>query len=218
MCEWGVENPATWSAPVGNSWRTTGDISDNWNSFVSILDKQAGLEAYSGPGAWNDPDMLEVGNGGMNANEYEAHFVLWAALKSPLLIGCDLSKMSNDTLKILGNEEVIAINQDKLGKQVKRIKQETNRDYFVGALSADGSGNSRYIVVLFNRGTAATDFTFSLSRDIGLSTGVSVSVRDIISHSNLPDIKQDTASYAAVPGRSVRALVLTTQKANLTEQ
>jgi alpha-galactosidase len=221
MCEWGVENPATWSAPVGNSWRTTGDISDNWNSFVSILDKQAGLEAYSGPGAWNDPDMLEVGNGGMTSNENEAHFVLWAVLKSPLLIGCDLSKMTNDTLRILGNEEVIAVNQDKLGKQVKRVKQETNRDYFVGPLSKDSNNNDRYVVVLFNRGTAATDFVFTLSRDIGLPTTVYATVRDIVNHKDLPDIKTDTASYASIPGRSVHALVLTilskTQAISLTE-
>lgn len=103
MCEWGIENPALWAGPVANSWRTTGDISDSWNSFISILDQQVGLERYAKPGAWNDPDMLEVGNGGMTANEYQAHFVLWAALKAPLLIGCDLSKMTAETLNILGN-------------------------------------------------------------------------------------------------------------------
>lgn len=110
MCEWGVDQPWTWASPVGNSWRTTGDISDNWNSFVSILDQNAGLYNYSSIGGWNDPDMLEVGNGGMTTNEYQAHFALWALLKAPLLIGCDLEKMSDDTLNILGNEEVIAVN------------------------------------------------------------------------------------------------------------
>ena len=63
ICEWGQYTPWTWAGPVGNSWRTTGDISDNWNSFISILEQQAGIEKYAGPGAWNDPDMLEVGNG-----------------------------------------------------------------------------------------------------------------------------------------------------------
>jgi alpha-galactosidase len=213
MCEWGVENPATWAAPVGNSWRTTGDISDNWSSFLGILDKQVGLEKYSGPGAWNDPDMLEVGNGGMTTTEYEAHFVLWAALKSPLLIGCDLSKISNDTLRILGNEEVIAVNQDKLGKQVKRIKQDVspsgNKDYWVGDLSKDTNGNDRFVVVLFNRDKAAADFVFSLNRDIGLPTTMYVSVRDIINHKDLSDIKTDTATFAAVPSHSVRAMIFT---------
>lgn len=207
---------------MGNSWRTTGDISDNWNSFINILDKQAGLENYAMPGAWNDPDMLEVGNGGMTTSEYTAHFVLWAALKSPLLIGCDLSKMTNSTLNILGNEEVIAINQDKLGKQVKRIKQETNRDYFVGPLSKDASNNERYVVILFNRATSATDFTLSLSRDIGLPTSVYVSVRNIVEHKDLADIKTDTSSFAAVPGRSVLAMVFTVkskaEELSLTEE
>jgi alpha-galactosidase len=68
MCEWGVENPATWAGPVGNSWRTTGDITDSFSSFTSILDKQVGLDKYAKPGAWNDPDMLEVGNGKMTTN------------------------------------------------------------------------------------------------------------------------------------------------------
>jgi alpha-galactosidase len=142
--EWGVESPATWASPVGNSWRTTGDISDNWNSFVSILDKQLGLEQYAEPlGHWNS---------GMKPSEYEAHFVLWAALKSPLLIGCDLSKMSDDTLRILTNEEVIAVSQDRLGKQAKRLRQEPGpRDYWVGQLSPDKDGNEGWVAVPFNR-------------------------------------------------------------------
>lgn len=210
MCEWGVENPATWAGPVGNSWRTTGDISDNWNSFVSILDKQVGLEQYAGPGQWNDPDMLEVGNGGMKANEYEAHFVLWAALKSPLLIGCDINAMSNDTQRILMNEEVIAVSQDKLGKQARRLRQETGpKDYWTGQLSKDQDGNERWVVILFNRGSAAADFTFSLSRDIGLLTSQYASIRDIVDHKDLGDYKTDTVSFASVASHSVKALVLT---------
>lgn len=117
MCEWGEENPATWAGEVGNSWRTTGDISDNWDSFIKILDLQVGLEKYAGPGHWNDPDMLEVGNGGMNQSEYEAQFALWALLKAPLLIGCDVRNINPETLVLLGNEEIIAINQDRLGVQ-----------------------------------------------------------------------------------------------------
>ena len=124
MCQWGEENPYLWAMPVGNSWRTTGDISDSWNSFIDILEKQVGLSRYSAPGGWNDPDMLEVGNGKMTHDEYQAHFSLWAALKSPLLIGCDLNKITSDTLSILGNEEVIAINQDSLGKQADRLESD----------------------------------------------------------------------------------------------
>ena len=83
---------------MANSWRTTGDISDHWNSFINILDKQAPLAKYAGKGGWNDPDMLEVGNGGMTFDEYYAHFALWAVLKAPLLIGCSLENISNETL------------------------------------------------------------------------------------------------------------------------
>lgn len=116
MCEWGVDQPWTWAQEVGNSWRTTGDISDNWDSFTKILDENADLYKYSEIGGWNDPDMLEVGNGGMTTAEYTAHFALWSLLKAPLLIGCDLNNLSPDTMGILGNDEIIAIDQDPLGK------------------------------------------------------------------------------------------------------
>lgn len=115
MCSWGVEQPWIWARPVGNSWRTTGDISSTYKSFIEILDKHIGLGRYAAPGGWNDPDMLEVGNGQMTNDEYQAHFALWAALKSPLLIGCGLTGILPQTLAILGNEEVIAVNQDPLG-------------------------------------------------------------------------------------------------------
>ena len=83
-----------WAKPVGNSWRTTGDIENNYKSMVKILDQQVSLSRYSGPGAWNDPDMLEVGNGLMTNDEYQSHFALWAALKAPLLIGCNLEDVT----------------------------------------------------------------------------------------------------------------------------
>ncbi len=102
MCEWGQDQVWTWATPVGNSWRTTGDISDNWNSFVSILDQNEPLWQYAAPGGWNDPDMLEIGNGGMTFNEYYAEFALWALMKAPLIIGCDVTKMDAQTLEILG--------------------------------------------------------------------------------------------------------------------
>jgi len=121
MCEWGVDNPALWAPKVGNSWRTTGDIGDNWGSMTSNLDSNDRWAKYAAPGGWNDPDMLEVGNGGMTTEEYKSHFSLWCLAKAPLLIGCDVSKMSNDTLQILTNKEAIAINQDPLGVQGKKV-------------------------------------------------------------------------------------------------
>lgn len=103
MCEWGRERPHLWATPVANSWRTSVDIKDFYLSFLHNLEHQVGLAPYAGPGGWNDPDMLEVGNGGMTHEEYIAHFSLWALLKAPLLIGCALKGISNDTLAILGN-------------------------------------------------------------------------------------------------------------------
>ena len=123
LCQWGEEEVATWGKDVGNSWRTTGDISDNWNSMISIIDQNDQWYQYAGPGGWNDPDMLEVGNGGMTYTEYRTHFGLWALVKSPLLIGCDITNMSEETKEILTNPEVIAINQDPLGEQGHKIKR-----------------------------------------------------------------------------------------------
>jgi len=125
ICEWGSNKPWEWAEGIGHLWRTTADIQDcfdcevNWGGLgvLAILDKQNGLHKYSGPGHWNDPDMLEVGNGGMTESEYRAHFSLWCILASPLMAGNDLRDMSESTKEILTNKEVIAVNQDPMGRQ-----------------------------------------------------------------------------------------------------
>ncbi|MFD9964350.1 glycoside hydrolase family 27 protein [Amycolatopsis sp. NPDC058986] len=119
ICEWGQSDPKvwTWGEPVGNLWRTTGDISDKWPSMIGKAQANRVLARYAGPGHWNDPDMLEVGNGGMTATEYRTHFSLWAMMAAPLLIGSDLRKMSDDGFAILKNADVVALDQDRLGKQ-----------------------------------------------------------------------------------------------------
>ncbi|CAF3937230.1 unnamed protein product, partial [Rotaria sp. Silwood1] len=127
MCEWGVDTPALWAADVGNSWRTTGDIGDNWKSMLDNIDINNEFADKAGPGGWNDPDMLEVGNGGMTDTEYVTHFSLWAISKAPLLIGCDINKMSNATISTLTNREVIAINQDPLGVQGKKVAFQSSQ-------------------------------------------------------------------------------------------
>ncbi|HUE82093.1 MAG TPA: glycoside hydrolase family 27 protein [Pyrinomonadaceae bacterium] len=127
LCEWGNNKPWLWAKNVGHLWRTTGDIYNcfdcvkdhgAWKSWgvLQILDMQEGLRTYAGPDHWNDPDMMEVGNG-MSVNEDRAHFSLWAMLAAPLMAGNDLRNMSKETLAILTNEEVIAVNQDSLGIQ-----------------------------------------------------------------------------------------------------
>ena len=122
ICQWGEEEIPKWGSVVGNSWRTTTDIVDVWRSMVDIIDINNQWYEYAGPGGWNDPDMLEVGNGGMTTIEYRTHFSLWAISKAPLIIGCDVTNMSQDTFDILTNKEVIAVNQDKLGQQARKIK------------------------------------------------------------------------------------------------
>ncbi len=117
LCEWGTAKPWEWAKEVGHLWRTTGDIVDRWDSMIDILDKEKDLAKYAGPGYWNDPDMLEVGNGGMTTEEYRTHFSLWCMLAAPLMAGNDLGNMSPETAEILKNSEVIALDQDVLGKQ-----------------------------------------------------------------------------------------------------
>jgi alpha-galactosidase len=122
LCQYGWDSPWEWAPELGgNLWRTTGDITPEWDRIYTILEQQNGLASYAGPGHWNDPDMLEVGNGKLSLAENRAHFSMWAILASPLLAGNDLPNMKPEIKAILTNRDVIAINQDKLGKQGTRI-------------------------------------------------------------------------------------------------
>ena len=152
ICEWGVNDPATWAGDIGNLWRTTGDIGDNWNSLKSIIAQNAPLAPAAHPGAWNDPDMLEVGNGGMTDTEYKTHFGLWAEMAAPLLIGTDLRQATPDTLNILKNKDVIAVDQDPLGKQGEVVASSNGTMVFDKPLA-----NGDHAVALYNStDTAAT--------------------------------------------------------------
>jgi alpha-galactosidase len=117
ICEWGQNKPWEWGPDTGNLWRTTGDINDTWPRLKSIIRQNLGLARFARPGAWNDPDMLEVGNGGMTDAEYRTHFALWAMMAAPLLIGTDLRRATPAALEILKNRDLIAIDQDPLGIQ-----------------------------------------------------------------------------------------------------
>ncbi len=153
LCEWGENQPWLWGKGAGAQvWRTTGDISDNWARTMSILDKQVGLEAYSGPGGWNDPDMLEVGNGKMSDAEYRSHFSLWALMNAPLLAGNDLRSMSEATKKILENKDIITLDQDWAGKQGHKVRDDGDTEVWAKPMS-DGSA----AVVLFNRAAEQPD-------------------------------------------------------------
>jgi alpha-galactosidase len=147
LCQYGADAVWRWGTSVGgNAWRTTGDISDNYSSMTLIGFGQAGLAKFAGPGHWNDPDMLEVGNGGMKLEEYRTHMSLWALLAAPLLAGNDLSTMKPETIALLTNREVIAIDQDRLGEQADRVRAEGTQEIWMRPL-ADGSK----AIGIFNR-------------------------------------------------------------------
>ncbi|KAF0410089.1 Melibiase family protein [Gigaspora margarita] len=130
------DNPHIWGKGVGNSWRTTGDIFPSWESILFTLDQQRNISNFSSPGGWNDPDMLEIGNGRLTFDEQKSHFSLWAALKAPLILGFDLRNPPKDTLTIALNEKIIAINQDPLGQSVKIVEFVDNiYEIWTGALS-----------------------------------------------------------------------------------
>ncbi len=175
ICEWGRSDPKvwTWGANVGNLWRTTGDISDNWSRMVSLLKQNEKLAQYAGPGHWNDPDMLEVGNGGMTTTEYRTHFSLWAIMAAPLLIGTDLRKATPETMSILLNSDVIAVDQDPLGVQGTPVRAQDGLYVLVKPLA----GGDR-AVALFN----STDRPATISAtatEVGLSEAPAYRIRDL---------------------------------------
>ena len=164
LCQYGLDLVWRWGVSVGgNLWRTTDDISDRYDRMSVIGFDQDGLEPFAGPGHWNDPDMLEVGNGGMSHDEYVTHMTLWSLLAAPLLAGNDLSKMTTDTLAILTNHEVIAVDQDQKGVQGRRVAQEGPLEVWAKPL-ADGS----FAVGLFNRGQSQNPVVLNF-KDIGMS-------------------------------------------------
>ncbi|HEX8548182.1 MAG TPA: glycoside hydrolase family 27 protein, partial [Cytophagaceae bacterium] len=182
LCQYGMDDVWKWGAQTGaNLWRTTGDISDTWKSMTDIGFSQSPLAKYAGPGHWNDPDMLEVGNGGMTNTEYRTHFSLWCLLAAPLMAGNDLEKMSSETLEILSNKEAIAIDQDPLGEQATQIVKQDNYQIWARSLK-DGSK----AVGLFNLGTEPITITLNFS-DIKLQGAQKI--RDLWLHKDLGSFK-----------------------------
>jgi alpha-galactosidase len=187
ICEWGTHKPWLWGKDAGgNLWRTTGDIQDRWegrikwpngdccsNGMVDIVEMQNGLESYAGPGHWNDPDMLEVGNGGMTDTEYRSHFSLWAILAAPLIAGNDLRDMRPEIRDILTNQEVIAVDQDLLGSEGKRVQKNGDLEVWAKQMK-DGSR----AVVLFNRATTDRKITVNWE-DLGYPNHLEAAVRDL---------------------------------------
>ena len=188
ICNWGVNSPWNWGPTTGNMWRTTGDISDNWNSMTSNLDSSAQHASAAGPGGWNDPDMLEVGNGGMSTTEYRSHMSLWAIMAAPLISGNDIRSMSQDTKDILMAPEVIAIDQDPAGIQGTKVADSNSLQVWAKKLQQTGA----VAVALFNRSGSTASITANWSA-IGISAG-SATVRDVWARSNVGTF---TNSYTA---------------------
>lgn len=167
MCEWGLSKPWEWAQNTGHLWRTTGDIQNNWDipdakegkcwggGVIINLDMQQGLEKYAGPDHWNDPDMLEVGNGNLTISESRAHFALWCMLAAPLFAGNDLAAMDQATLELLTNKELIAIDQDPLGKQGFKIKDYGELELYYKPLQ-----NGDAAICLFNRYNQPVNISF----------------------------------------------------------
>jgi alpha-galactosidase len=194
LCQYGMQKGWEWGASVGgNLWRTDDDIRDEYYIMAELGFGQNGLEQFAGPGHWNDPDMLEIGNGGMTTDEYRTHMSLWCILAAPLVAGNNLAAMDAETQELLTNPEVIAIDQDTLGIQGHRVKQEGPIEVWSKPLK-DGSS----AVGLFNRGWGAMPVTVEF-RDIGL--GSSARVRDVWARKDLGSFQEKYT--AAVPQHGV---------------
>lgn len=216
ICEWGTSKPWLWARDVGHLWRTTFDIRPCWDcgqqahskgvlienfiGFTKILDRQVDLEPYAGPGHWNDPDMLEVGNGELTYQENRAHFSLWCILSAPLMMGNDVRDMTPEVKGILTNGEAIAVNQDPLGRQGRKVRDDGDLEVWSKEL-ADGTR----AVVLFNRSADEADIAFSWP-EIGLPEHLSLEVRDLWEHQ---DKGRFDGSYSApVPSHGVVMLAV----------
>lgn len=223
LCEWGVLSPWEWAGVVGNSYRTTGDISDNWDAMVRVVDDSLYISKHAGPGHWNDLDMLEVGNGGMTVEEYKSHFAVWAVMKSPLLVGTDVSAMKQEIANILKAEEVIQVNRDPLGIAGDVIYRKGP----IVILATILEGGSR-AVVMWNRhsqdngpessfcdrkGVHCIDPPKQFHADVeitveftalGLQSNTNATVRDLYERSDLGEFQ---AKFTAkVPNHGVRIL------------
>jgi alpha-galactosidase len=199
LCQYGVDQPWKWGPAVGASmWRTTDDIDDSYGRMIAIGFSQAGLSKFAGPGAWNDPDMLEIGNGKMSEEEYRTHMSLWVLLAAPLLAGNDLGKMTEADKGILLNTEAIGIDQDSRGVQGDRLHQSGDLEVWTKPLSG-----GRVAVGLFNRAWSSREISVDLA-EIGFQDGAGL--RDVWKHK---DLGHTTGVFTdTVPGHGVTLLIV----------
>ena len=218
LCEWGNNKPWLWGAKYGHLWRTTGDICNcfdceighgDWSSLgvLQIFDKQVDLRKYAGPGHWNDPDMMEVGNG-MTVSEDRAHFSLWCMLAAPLIAGNDLRKMNKETLEILTNKEMIAIDQDLLGIQCFKWFDYGDLEIFAKPLA-----NNELAVCILNRGVSIRKISLDWKKENINDQGNSYNfnkdiykIRDVWTHKDIGNTSK--VFDAEIPSHDVIVLRL----------
>jgi alpha-galactosidase len=187
LCQYGFDSVWQWGTEVGgNLWRTTGDVSANFPSIALIANTNVGLGKYAGPGHWNDPDMLEVGNGKLTMEENRTHMGMWAMLASPLLAGNNLTKLTPEVTGVLTNREVIAIDQDTLGKQAERIYQEGPVQIWSRPLA---DGGRAIAVINFGEDTTFLRGISLHLKEAGVTNGMKA--RDVWAAKDLGSIKDE---------------------------
>ncbi len=204
ICEWGRARPWEWAGERGHLWRTSWDIQPEWSSILTILDRQAELHSFAGPDHWNDPDMLEVGNGDLTADQSRAHFALWSILAAPLMAGNDLRTMSDEVREILTAPEIVAIDQDAAGRQGRCIRRDGDIDVWMRLVGAKRG----CAIAVVNRGSVAREIRIPLE-DIGVAPGIHVRVRDLWKRSDVGEAQRElvvatSANSATVLGITPR--------------
>ncbi|MBN2037010.1 MAG: glycoside hydrolase family 27 protein [Chitinispirillaceae bacterium] len=205
LCNWGQYDVHRWGDTIGHLWRTGGDITPDWNSIMTNITANAAGAQYAKPGAWNDPDMMEVGNGSLTMAENRAHFDLWCISAAPLILGNDLSKMSDSIFTILSNREVIAVDQDSLGYQGRKVRTDGEVQIWSKKLKYNA-----WAVVLVNSGMSPASSSVLWS-DIGEpDANKSYPVRDLWQHKNVSLSSMGRYPVNSIPGHGSVHLVLGT--------
>ncbi len=215
ICEWGTTKPWLWAKDIGHLWRTTEDIINcfdcinYWGGLgvLQIIDQSAEIGDYSGPGGWNDPDMLEIGNGVLTLSEERVHFSMWAMLSAPLIAGNDLRDMSKETIEILTNRDVIAIDQDALGISAIRWMKYGDLEIWFKPLT-----DNNYAFCIINRSNQPISINQDLKTKIKKKYFIddSYTVRDLWTHKNIGTTKENIV--ATIPGHDVLLLKLVSNK------
>jgi alpha-galactosidase len=196
ICEWGRSHPWEWAATVGHLWRTCWDIQPTWSSITTVLDRQAALYPFAGPGHWNDPDMLEVGNGDLTREENRAHLAMWAMLAAPLMAGNDLRAMPAAVRDILCAPEVVAVDQDALGEQGRRVANEHDVEVWCRRV-----GGGQTIVAVLSRAEMAREALFGAA---AIGVNGRARMRDLWDRRDMTDFHHEVV--VAIQAHSVALL------------